>query len=62
MQLGVAQQEFNIKNVEANIVQNMSPERIGNILDVAQIFVDWFKDVQAYAMGQLLHGVKNTRL
>lgn len=58
MQLDIAQQEFNIKNIEANKVQNMSPERIGNILDVAQIFVDWFKDVQAYAMGQLLRGVK----
>lgn len=58
MQLDIAQQEFDIKNIEANKVQNMSPERIGNILDVAQIFVDWFKDVQAYAMGQLLRGVK----
>ena len=58
MQLALAQQEFSIVDQKANIVQNMSPEQIANILDIAPLFIEWFKDVQSFALGQLTQGVK----
>ncbi len=58
MQLEVAQKEFSIVDTKANMVQNLSPEQISRILDIAPLFIDWFKDVQAHALGQLTAGVK----
>ena len=55
-QLAVAQKEFSI--VEPNKVQSLSPEQISYILEVAPLFIDWFKDVQSHALGQLTAGVK----
>jgi hypothetical protein len=58
LQLEVAQKEFEIVDNRANLVQNMSVEQISNILQIAPMFIEWFKDVQAYALGQLMRGVK----
>lgn len=58
MQLAVAQQEFNIVDQKKNLVQNLSVEQIGNILEIAPLFIEWFKDVQSFALGQLAAGVK----
>lgn len=57
-QLMIAQQEFSIEDVKSNLVQNLSTEQIAYILDIAPLFVNWFKDVQSYALGQLVAGVK----
>jgi hypothetical protein len=57
-QLALAQKEFEIVDQKANLVQNLSVEQIGNILEIAPMFIDWFKDVQAFALGQLAQGVK----
>lgn len=58
MQLEAAQKEFSIVDQKPNLVRNMSVEQIGYILDIAPLFIDWFKDVQAHALGQLKAGVK----
>lgn len=57
-QLALAQQEFNIVEQEQKQVVDLSPEQIANILSIAPKFIDFFKDVQAFAMGQLSAGVK----
>ena len=51
-QLAIAQAEFEDAVVENNMLEpaNMSPEVISRILDIAPKFIDWFKDVEAYAM------------
>lgn len=58
MQLAVAQREFSIVDQKKNLVQNLSVEQIANILEIAPLFIDWFKDVQSFALGQLAAGVK----
>lgn len=58
MNLAMAQREFEIVDQKANLVQNLTVERISNILEIAPMFIDWFKDVQAFALGQLMRGVK----
>lgn len=55
-QLELAQKEFEVADLKENLVQNMSDERIAEVLDIAPAFIDWFKDVQAYALGQLMQG------
>ena len=59
-QLAIAQAEFAEPYISnPNVpVQELTPEQIGQILDVATQFNSWFKDVQAYALGQLMQGVK----
>lgn len=57
-QLAIAQREFEIVDQKANLVQNLTTEQISNILEIAPMFIDWFKDVQAFALGQLMQGVK----
>ena len=57
-QLAIAQKEFEIIDQKANLVQNLSVEQLSNILEIAPMFIDWFKDVQAFALGQLMQGVK----
>lgn len=57
-QLALAKQEFSIVDQRANMVQNLSAEQLGNILTIAPLFIDWFKDVQSFALGQLAAGVK----
>lgn len=57
-QLAIAQREFEIIDQRANLVQNLSAEQLGNILEIAPMFIDWFKDVQSFALGQLMQGVK----
>ena len=51
-QLAIAQAEFDDVVVENNILEprNMSPEVLGRILTIAPKFIDWFKDVEKYAM------------
>ena len=58
MQMAVAKKEFNIVDDRANLVQSLSPEQLREIMDVAPAFVDWFKSVQSYVLGQLVRGVK----
>lgn len=58
MQLALAQKEFSIVDQKKNLVQNLSVEQISNILEIAPLFIDWFKDVQSFALGQLAAGVK----
>lgn len=36
----------------------MSPEQLGDILEIGPAFIDWFNDVKAFAVGQLQTGVK----
>lgn len=57
-QLMIAQQEFRVEDIKSNLVQNLSVDQIAYILDIAPLFIDWFKDVQSYALGQLVAGVK----
>lgn len=57
-QLEAAQKEFSVVDQKANLVQNIPVEQIARILEIAPAFIDWFKDVQAYALGQLAAGVK----
>lgn len=57
-QLALAQNEFKIIDRKEYTVQNISPEQLSNILEIAPMFIDWFKDVQAFALGQLIAGVK----
>lgn len=57
-QLAVAQQEFEIVDRKPDLVQNLQPDEISRILELAPAFIDWFKDVQAFALGQLMSGVK----
>ena len=51
-QLAIAQAEFDDVVVENNILEprNMSPEVLSRILTIAPKFIDWFKDVEKYAM------------
>lgn len=51
-QLAVAQREFEDVVVENNILEpkNMSPDMLARILMIAPKFIDWFNDVQKYAM------------
>lgn len=58
MQLESARREFEVDTLENNLVQNMSPERIAEVLTIAPMFIEWFKDVQTYALGQLMQGKK----
>lgn len=60
MALAEAQQEFAIAVPEYNqeIAQTLTPEQLSRVLEVAPKLIDWFKDVQAYALGQLIAGVK----
>lgn len=58
LQLAIAQKEFEIIDSRANMIQSLSPEQLGQILEVGPMFVDWFKDVQSFALGQLVRGVK----
>lgn len=57
-QLAVAQREFEIFDQKELVTQNLTVEQISNILEIAPMFIDWFKDVQAFALGQLAQGVK----
>ena len=50
-QLAIAQAEFEEAVVENNMLEpsSMSPEVLSRILDIGPKFVEWFKDVEAYA-------------
>ena len=50
-QLAVAQAEFDDIVIENKMLEpaNMAPEVLKRILDIAPKFIDWFKDVAAYA-------------
>jgi hypothetical protein len=56
-QLAVAKQEFAIIDPQKTMIQLLSPEQMSKILDIAPVFVEWFKDVQSFALGQLIAGV-----
>lgn len=57
-QLAIAQREFEIVDSKNDLVQNLTPDDVSNILSIAPAFIDWFKDVQSFALGQLMSGVK----
>lgn len=57
-QLALAQEEFLIVDDRQKMIESLSEEQISNILETAPVFMDWFKDVQAYAFGQAMQGVK----
>ena len=60
-QLAIAQAEFEDVVVENNMLEpsSMSPEVLSRILDIAPKFIDWFKDVEKYAMRTAINdGVK----
>lgn len=58
MQLELARREFEIVEQKPNPITALSVEQISNILEIAPMFIDWFKDVQSFALGQLMQGVK----
>lgn len=51
-QLAAAQAEFEDAVVENNMLEpvNMSPEVISRVLSIGPAFIDWFKDVEKYAL------------
>lgn len=57
-QLAVAQAEFQDVVVENNMLEpvNMSPEVFSRILTIAPKFIDWFKDVENYAIQSAING------
>lgn len=57
MQLTQAQQEFEIVQTENSILEpsQMTPEMLSRIMKIAPKFIDWFKDVQAYAMATMIN-------
>ena len=56
-QLAIAQAEFDDVVIENNILEprNMSPEVLSRILTIAPKFIDWFKDVEKYAMSAAIN-------
>lgn len=56
-QLEAAQQEFSAVLVEDSILEpaNMTPEMLSRVMTIAPKFIDWFKDVQAYAMATMIN-------
>lgn len=56
-QLQAAQQEFELVVVDNNILEprNMTPEMFSRILTIAPKFIDWFKDVSAYATASMIN-------
>lgn len=61
-QLEVARKEFETVVVDDDQIlepRNMTPEMIGKIMIIAPKFIDWFKDVSAYATAAMINdGVK----
>lgn len=55
-QLAIAQSEFDDIVVENHILEpsNMSPEMLSKVLTIAPAFIDWFKEVQGYALKEAL--------
>jgi len=57
--LAIAQEEFSVAASSGPpLPQTLTHEQIANILEIGDLFTAWLKDVQAYAMGQLIAGVK----
>lgn len=57
-QLEIARQDFNIENPGKPLtLPELSPEQISEILQKGPQFVEWLKDVEAYAFSQLSAGV-----
>ena len=56
-QLAIAQAEFEDVVVENNMLEpaQMSPEVMAKILDIAPKFIDWFKDVEKYALNAAIN-------
>lgn len=60
-QLAIAQAEFDNVVVEDNVLEpkNMTPEMLRRVLTIGPKFIDWFKDVKAYAEATMINqGVK----
>lgn len=57
-QLAIARQEFMAPDSGPPVPQSLTEEQIANILEIGPLFNEWLNDVTAYAMGQLLQGVK----
>lgn len=57
-QLAVAQSEFQDAVVDNHMLEpaQMSPEVIAKILDIGPAFIDWFKDVEKYALAASING------
>lgn len=70
--LDEARKEFNVDLIDAGApivagkekssavlnYMELTPEQLGNVLTVGEQIVEWYKDVTAYALGQLAHGIK----
>lgn len=56
-QLAVAQAEFDNVVVEDNVLEpkNMTPEMLSRVLTIGPKFIDWFKDVKAYAEATMIN-------
>ena len=56
-QLAAAQAEFEDAIVESNAMEpaQMSPEVMARILEIAPKFIDWFKDVEKYALNAAIN-------
>lgn len=57
MNLEIAKQEFQIASREDSVM-SLSTDQLSKILELAPKFESWFKDVQSFALGQLMRGVK----
>lgn len=57
--LALAQKEFEIAEQDGPpLPQKMSVKQISEILEIAPLLKNWLKDIEAYALGQLIAGVK----
>jgi len=56
-QLQLAQQEFEAVLVEDTILEprNMTPEMLSRVMTIGPRFIDWFKDVMAYATATMIN-------
>lgn len=57
-QLAIAKAEFDDVVVEHHILQpcDMTPEMLAKALEIAPLFIDWFKEIQQYAVKATLFG------
>jgi hypothetical protein len=57
-QLSIARQEFSVIDYRPNLAETITPEKLSQILQIGPAFIDWYKDVTAFALGQLASGVE----
>lgn len=57
-EMDVIHKNFLVKDDRLKMAQTLTPEQLSEVLRVAPAVSDWIKDVQAFALGQLMSGVK----